>query len=196
MKKAVLIILVVLLSDQILKIWVKTNMFIGESHPIIGSFFQLHFIENNGMAFGMELFGGVAGKLVLSVFRIVALVVIAVVMRRISVSDKPFTLLVAVALIFAGALGNILDSAFYGLIFDASLTWPYQNVASFFPESGGYAPFLQGKVVDMFHFGARWPEWIPMVGGNMIFPPVFNLADTSISVGVGLLFILMLRKKI
>jgi len=196
MKKATAIVLAVLIIDQIIKVWVKTNMFIGETFPFVGDLLQIHFIENNGMAFGLELAGGVWGKYVLSIFRIIAVSVLGYVLFNVARRDHLPALTISMALIFSGALGNIIDSAFYGLIFEASQGWPVQNVAAAFPEGGGYAPFLQGKVVDMFHFNAFWPDWVPVLGGSAVFPPVFNFADAAITVGVSILVVLVLRKKV
>ena len=188
MKKALLIVGLVLLADQILKIWVKTNMYLGED-IYITDWFIIHFTENPGMAFGFE-FGGNWGKLILSLFRIVTVGFIFWWLRQLSQKEVPFGALVAVALILAGAIGNIIDSAFYGLLFGDS----YGQVATFWPEEGGYAGFLYGKVVDMFYFPlfkGNLPDWLPIWGGDyfVFFRPVFNIADTAISVGVGLLII-------
>ena len=192
-----LVIFLVLLADQGLKFWVKTNMYISERIRILGlDWAQLHFIENPGMAFGIE-FGGENGKLILSLFRIVVIGILIYIMGKMVKAKEPKGLLICFALIIAGAIGNILDSAFYGLIFSASLTHG-RNVAEFLPEGGGYTGFLHGKVVDMLYFpmiDGRWPEWVPYVGGNpfRFFRPVFNLADTSISVGV--ISILLFHRK-
>jgi len=147
---------------------------------------KIHFVENNGMAFGLS-FGGVAGKYILSIFRIILVCVLIYIIRGMIQAKEKLGLLIAFALIIAGAIGNILDCAFYGLIFSES---PYHGaVAELFPEGGGYAPFLRGKVVDMFYFpmyNGVLPEWIPFKGGEKFsfFNPVFNVADTSISIGV------------
>ena len=144
---AILIILLVLITDQVFKIWIKTTMMIGDEHHIFGNWFILHFTENNGMAFGFE-FAGKAGKYFLSIFRIIAVTFIAIYISKIIKKDLPIGFIMAVSLIFAGALGNIIDSLFYGIIFDHS----YYQVASFLPETGGYGSFLQGRVVDMLYF--------------------------------------------
>ena len=186
MKKSLLIIFLVLLADQALKIWVKTNMVLGDSIRIAGDWFYLAFVENNGMAFGIEL-GGEYGKLLLTTFRIVVVGVMTYYFFR-ELRKKALHpgLETAFALILAGAIGNIIDCLFYGVIFDDSMI----QVATLFPEGGGYGTFLHGLVVDMFYFPiieADFPEWLPLWGGEhfIFFSPVFNLADTSISTGVG-----------
>ncbi|MBE0647575.1 MAG: lipoprotein signal peptidase [Bacteroidales bacterium] len=189
------IIILVLILDQVFKIWVKSHMYLGESIPVFTDWFYLHFTENEGMAFGMSL-GGPTGKLILSIFRIIAVILMAVWLVRLS--KKPGFdrwLAVCLALIIAGALGNILDSAFYGLIFSDS---HYHQVATLFPPGGGYTGFLHGKVVDMLYFPlieSHYPSWVPWVGGEdfIFFRPVFNLADSSITVGVSLLIIFQKR---
>jgi signal peptidase II len=184
------IVLLVLVIDQALKIWIKTTMMIGEEFPVFGRWFIIHFVENNGMAFGMEL-AGEFGKLFLSVFRIAAVSAIGYYLYKLTKKETPAGVIICMSLVLAGALGNIIDSAFYGLIFDHS----YGQVATFMPENGGYATFLHGKVVDMFYFPlirGTYPEWLPFVGGNdfLFFRPVFNFADSAISVGIFLLLIL------
>lgn len=189
MRKALGIVLAVLLSDQILKIWIKTNMLLGEDIPVT-DWFIIHFTENPGMAFGMQL-GGAWGKILLSLFRIVTVGIIFVWLRRLIARKVATGGIVAVALVLAGALGNIIDSVFYGLLFGAS---EYDQVAQFLPAEGGYAPLLMGKVVDMFYFPlfrGYLPEWLPFWGGDyfIFFRPVFNIADAAISTGVGLLLL-------
>jgi signal peptidase II len=194
LKKSLLIIFLVLLLDQALKIWIKTHMFLGQEYTVFGNWFIIHFTENFGMAFGME-FAGNYGKLFLSIFRILAVTVIGWYMVSLTKKkDTPFGLILSISLIFAGAVGNIIDSAFYGLIFNDSLF----QVAQFMPEGGGYAGFLYGKVVDMFYFPiiqGHYPQWFPFWGGEefIFFRPVFNLSDTSITFGV--LILILFQKK-
>ena len=189
LKKAYILIIAILLIDQISKIYIKTHFFIGESIKVMGlEWFQIHFIENEGMAWGAEI-PGEHGKLILTLFRIVAVGGIAWWLWD-SVRKKASNyLIVAIALIFTGALGNIIDSVFYGVIFNES----HYQVASLFAEQP-YGSLLQGRVVDMLYFpliDSHWPSWVPFFGGDTLrfFEPVFNIADTSISVGVGLLLV-------
>ena len=187
--KPIVVTFIVLLADQWLKIWVKTNMVFSKEAgiPIIGDWFFLHFIENPGMAFGWQIpfLSPETAKIILSLFRIVAITGIGYYLFKVLPKNAHKGLKVSVALIFAGAIGNILDSAFYGVIFNES----YSQIASFMPDEGGYAPFLQGKVVDMLYFRAYWPGWVPSIGGGEVFPPVFNIADMSISFGIGIVFL-------
>lgn len=191
-RMAVIIVIAILLIDQILKIWVKTNMHLHECITIT-DWFKICFIENKGMAFGMEI----GSKLVLSLFRIVAVSVIGYYIN-LQVKQKARTgYIVCLAMVMAGAMGNIIDCMFYGLIFNASSEF---YTSYFVPFGEGYAPFLMGKVVDMFYFPlivSTWPDWMPMVGGEdfVFFSPIFNFADASISVGVVLL-LLFYRKEL
>ena len=165
-------------------------MTIGEGIPVFGNWFIIHFTENEGMAFGMKL-GGNYGKLILSLFRIVAVILIGWWLYRITRHKVSFGLILSISLIMAGAIGNIIDSAFYGLIFSES---SYMEVAKVFPHSGGYAGFLHGKVVDMLYFPiieTNYPAWFPVVGGRefTFFQPVFNISDSAITTGVFILII-------
>ena len=187
-----LIVVGVLLVDQLIKIWVKTNMTLHEQIEIL-SWFKIVFIENNGMAYGMEI----GSKLVLSLFRVVAISVLAYYMVGLVKRQARWGYLVCLSMIMAGAVGNLLDCMFYGLVFNTSSEF-YQSY--FVPFGTGYAPFLMGKVVDMFYFPlieTEWPQWMPFVGGEhfVFFSPVFNFADASISVGVVML-LLFYRKEI
>jgi signal peptidase II len=190
MKRSLLIILLVLFADQALKIWVKLNFFYDSAISILGDKGYLHFIENRGMAFGME-FGGEWGKLILTLFRIAAVSAIGYSLYRMIQRGASTGMVVSVSLILSGALGNIVDSTFYGVLFSAST--PFEK-AVLFPADGGYAPLLHGAVVDMFYFPVwegRLPNWFPLWGGEyaVFFRPVFNIADAAITTGV-FLFVL------
>jgi signal peptidase II len=193
LKKALLITLAVLIADQALKIWIKTNMYLGQEFAVLGNWFIIHFTENNGMAFGME-FGGDTGKIALSVFRIIAVSLIGFYLFRTAAKGAKTGLIVAGSLIFAGAMGNILDSMFYGILFNDS----YHQIATFMPEQGGYAPFLFGRVVDMLYFpliDGTFPDWLPFWGGQefLFFRPVFNIADTAITTGISMIIVFQKR---
>ncbi|WP_421797935.1 lipoprotein signal peptidase [Haliscomenobacter sp.] len=185
--KVGILIFLVLLADQALKIGVKTHMEYGAEIQILGfDWALLHFVENNGMAFGWDL-GGDYGKLALSLFRIAAVIFLIFFIRQLINEKIRFGVLASFGLILAGAIGNIIDSAFYGLIFSQSCH--YCEVATLFPAEGGYAGFLHGKVVDMMYFPiwqGIYPDWVPLLGGKeyFFFKPVFNIADVSITVGV------------
>jgi signal peptidase II len=187
---AIAVILLILLADQIIKIWVKTNMALTEEIQIT-SWFYIRFIENPGMAMGIEIFG----KLFLTVFRIVASIAIAYYIYTLIRNNFKFGYIILFSMIFAGAVGNIIDSVFYGVIFDKSTP---MHVAVLFPPEGGYGGWLHGEVVDMFYFplfSFTWPAWIPWIGGSIFefFRYIFNLSDASISVGIVVL-LLFFRK--
>lgn len=191
MKRSTLIITLivgVLLVDQAIKVWVKTHMLYGEMIPIFGwDRALIHFVENDGMAFGKR-FNIPHGKLILSLFRILAATFLLFFLRSLlKLKETPKGVLISFALIFAGAVGNIIDSAFYGMLFSDSFS--HGLPAVFLPQEGGYSSFLHGKVVDMFYFPLfEWvmPQWMPFIGGEpfIFFGPVFNLADVAISWGV------------
>jgi signal peptidase II len=178
-----------LLIDQISKIWVKTSMYLGQEFSVIGNWFFIHFTENNGMAFGME-FAGENGKLYLTLFRILAVAGLLYYLVVLIKKNAHIGLIISIALLFSGALGNIIDSVFYGIVFSDS----YHQIAEVFPAQGGYANLFYGRVVDMLYFplfSGYFPEWLPVWGGESFtfFRPVFNVADTCISVGISLIVV-------
>lgn len=196
MKKSLIIVIAILLIDQIVKVWVKLNFTIGEEVDLIGDWCKLHFIENEGMAFGMS-FGGVVGKYVLTFLRIIASFLIGWYLLKLIKKGENKLAVYSFTLIFAGAVGNIIDSMFYGLLFSEST---FFSVSQFLPEGGGYAPMFLGKVVDMFYFpiiDTTLPQWIPFFGGNdfRFFNAIFNISDVSITIGVVILLISLIFAK-
>lgn len=181
------VIVAIIFLDQLLKIWVKTHMALGETIPVLGNWFNLYFVENEGMAFGISL-GQNLGKLMLSLLRIVLVVFLCWYMHKQIKDEKIDGLTLTVfCLIIAGALGNIIDCLFYGLIFNEST---FFTTASLFPESGGYAPFFYGRVVDMFYVKLfHIPDGFPLWGGSYFFPAIFNIADACITVGIFMVII-------
>jgi signal peptidase II len=193
-KKALLVIILILITDQIVKIIVKTHMNLGGSVPVFDSWFFIRFIENPGMAFGIDI-PGKLGKPILSIFRIFAVGLIGWYLLTLVRKNAPTGFVLCIAMIFAGAIGNIIDSMFYGLIFSEST---YFEAAKFLPKSGGYASFLHGHVVDMLYFPVierNYPDWFPIWGGQrfVFFRPIFNIADSAISIGV--MAILLFHRK-
>ena len=192
MRKIFLTAFILILIDQIIKIWIKTNFILGEEIKIF-DWFILHFTENNGMAFGMES-GGYTGKTLLTLFRIIVVGLGIKYVLDIAKIKLPSGALISLGLIIGGAIGNIIDSCFYGIIFNDS----YNNLAGFFPETGGYSSLLHGKVVDMLYFpllNSHYPQWLPVFGGDhfIFFRPVFNIADAGISVGIFMILLLYRR---
>ena len=187
-RKSIMIILLILVADQTLKILVKTHMTLYQQIPVFGNWGILHFVENNGMAFGLSMPGNL-GKILLTSFRIIAVVAIGFYLRYLIRSNAHTGLIISLSMVMAGALGNIIDSVFYGLIFSGST--PVQ-AATLFPKGGGYAPLMQGRVVDMFYFPifkGSYPEWFRGGSSFIFFRPVFNIADSSISVAVAIILI-------
>lgn len=185
-RMAILLVIAILLIDQLIKIWVKTNMTLHESIQI-ADWFKICFIENNGMAYGMEI----GSKLLLSIFRIIMIGVLGYYLYLQVKKNARTGYIVCLSMVVAGAVGNMIDCMFYGLIFNASSDF---YTSYFVPFGTGYAPFLMGKVVDMFYFPlivTTWPQWMPFVGGEdfIFFSPIFNFADASISVGFVLLLL-------
>ena len=193
MKKIFFTAFILILLDQILKIWIKTHYILGEESQIF-DWFIIHFIENNGMAFGME-FGGYTGKKILTIFRIIVVGIGIKYIFNLSKAGFSNGASIALGFIIGGAIGNIIDSSFYGIIFNES----YNNIASFMPAGGGYSSLLHGKVVDMFYFplmNSHFPNWLPIWGGEhfIFFRPVFNIADAGISIGI-FMILLFYRKE-
>lgn len=191
LKKPLILILLILVIDQLIKIYVKTHFAIGDDVKVLGlDWFRIHFLENKGMAFGMS-FGNTIGKFLLTLIRLVLSVAIFIYMNKLIKRGEKKIIIYSFALIFAGAVGNIIDCLLYGIIFNESTVFA---AATMFPAEGGYAPFLFGRVVDMFYFpliDTTWPDWIPFVGGNnfRFFNAIFNFADASITIGVVLLLV-------
>ncbi|MDQ0105232.1 signal peptidase II [Chitinophaga terrae (ex Kim and Jung 2007)] len=193
-RHVIFIVALILIIDQTLKFWIKTHMFMQQEFIIFPNWFRIHFIENEGMAYGLK-FGGDFGKILLTLFRLVAVVIGFVYMKKLVKEKYNTGLLVCGSLILAGAAGNLIDSMFYGLIFNDSVGY---EVAKFLPAGGGYGSFLHGRVVDMLYFPiyeGYLPKWIPFKGGDyfVFFRPVFNIADAAISVGV--ITILLFQKR-
>ena len=200
LRKLSWIVLAILAADQALKVYIKLNYsltYYGNGPIVDWGWFRLMFVENKGMAWGASLSDFLpfisedTAKLLLSIFRLLAVTGIGIWLSRAVKAKAPKLQLIAVGLIFAGALGNIIDSVFYGVLFSETT---YNQLATFLPEEGGYAPLMFGHVVDMFQFPMftwTWPSWLPIVGGNQFtfFEPVFNIADSAISVGVVLLLL-------
>jgi signal peptidase II len=190
LKKSVLLVALILLVDQAIKIYIKTHFALEQSVPLLGNSAFLHFTENKGMAFGIEL-GGDIGKLLLTVFRVVFIAAIGWMVLKLIRRSVGTGLVLGLAAMFAGALGNLIDCLFYGMVFSDST---YTQVAQLFPAGGGYAPLGFGKVVDMFYLPVirtTYPEWFPFNAGEpfVFFRPIFNLADAAITVSVFYLLI-------
>lgn len=194
-RNAVLLILIIILVDQWSKFYIKTHFFIGDGPYIIGHWFKLHFIENEGMAFGMKILEGPAGKLILTLFRLVAVVFGFFLLKKLVNKGYAKGTIICGSLILAGALGNLIDSVFYGLIFTESTF----HVAKLVPFGQGYGKLFHGRVVDMMYFpivDTVLPTWVPILGGKpfTFFEPVFNIADAAISTGV--LILVFFQKKL
>ncbi|PSK90335.1 lipoprotein signal peptidase [Taibaiella chishuiensis] len=194
-KHLLLIVFLILLADQIIKVYVKTHFYMGESVHVAGNWFQLCFIENEGMAFGMKIMDTPLGKVILTTFRLVAVAFGFYWVKNLVKKGYGNGLLICAALILAGAAGNLIDSLFYGLIFTESGL----DIAHMVAPGKGYGSFLHGKVVDMFYFplvDTTWPNWVPVWGGKPLrfFEPIFNLADAAISTGV--LTLLFFQKRL
>ncbi len=185
-RKSILVIFLILLADQTLKVVVKTQMTLYEQLPVLGQWGILHFVENNGMAFGLALPGSL-GKILLTSFRIAAVIGIGIYLKYLIRTKAHKGLIITLSMVMAGALGNIIDSVFYGLIFSESTPL---TTARLFPPEGGYAPLLHGKVVDMFYFPilkGNYPDWFRGGSSYIFFRPVFNIADSSITVAVAII---------
>ena len=187
-----LTIILILILDQVLKIYIKTNIHYGDGFDILGlSWAKIHFVENEGMAFGLS-FGGLTGKYILSIFRIIMVGFLIYILKNLLKNNETYGLIISFSMIIAGAIGNIIDSMFYGLIFSES--YFHGGLATMFPPEGGYGNFLTGKVVDMLYFpliDTILPEWVPVWGGERFefFRPVFNIADSAITTGVASILI-------
>lgn len=194
-KNIIILSVILVIVDQISKIWIKTTMTIDQSYHILGDWFQIRFIENPGAAYGMEL-GGDYGKLILSLFRVAAVIFIGIYVSRLLKKKAPQGVIIAFTMILVGALGNIIDSALYGMIFTEST---YNTVSTITAMGEGYGTFLHGNVVDMLYFPiidiSRMPDWIPIWGGErfIFFSPIFNLADSYIS--IALIYLIIFQRK-
>lgn len=194
-RHALIIVFLVILFDQVSKFYIKTHFYYGEEVHVIGNWFRLHFIENEGMAFGMKLSNAALGKLILTLFRLIAVIFGFYLLKRLVVKGYTKGAIICGSLILAGALGNLIDSIFYGLIFTESTF----HIAKLVPFGQGYGEIFHGRVVDMLYFplfDTKLPDWLPFVGGDnfSFFDPVFNIADAAISVGV--LILLFFQKKL
>ncbi len=191
MRRCWIIIFLIVILDQILKVWVKMTMALGELIPVCGNWFNIYFIENNGMAFGWQFSELPIGKILLVVLRLVAIVLLILWLKKLTARQTTTGPLVGVSLVTAGAIGNSIDCLFYGLVFNEST---FTQVATFMPSGGGYSHFLLGRVVDMLYFPLfTIPDWVPGLGGQIFFSPIFNLADSAITIGV--LFLLIFHWK-
>ncbi len=189
-KFVIIFILSLLIIDQVVKVWIKTNMTIGESIMVFGDWFQIKFIENKGAAYGFE-FGGEMGKLFLSLVRIVMIGALVYYINKLLKHKTKIGVIIGLSLILCGALGNLFDSIFYGVLFSESTPW---QVAQFLPEGGGYATWLHGSVVDMLYFpiyNTTLPDWFPFGAGEpyTFFSPIFNIADSYITIGAAYLIL-------